>query len=277
MIVLNPVLQDRGLLAKKRAERFVDLPSRFAGNGDLTELQNRKIVGMRSAGDLDDSGFIFSSISQSHRFYWLLTVVRTSRHLGPRNRSVALNIDLGFRNPAETSSGCGSRCESLRGAPLARKLAQLRATYFSASIPLVNPLAIWEEPTCAARHGWRERRTTARRALSVSQRVHLFLPPPSSLAGGVTRSRDHWVRLDSRALAYVRSIDQSVGRSVAVPTDREMRLWPISDRAIALHTINTRTHRYARDRVTSLDFLRDSIFNCLINYESRDDATVIER
>lgn len=62
---------------------------------------------------------------------------------------------------------------------------------------------------------------------------------PSSLAGGVTRSRDHWVRLDSRALAYVRSIDQSVGRSVAVPTDREIRLWRSRD--CAAHNKHTYT------------------------------------
>lgn len=137
------------------------------------------------------------------------------------DKSVALDIDLGFRNPAETLEIRKTRKLTERPGRSFRVTArQTPRDLLSASISLVNPLVIWEEPTCAARHGWRDRRTAARRALSVSQRVHLFLPPPSSLAGGVTRSRDHWVRLDSRALAYVRSIDQSVGRSRFPPTGK---------------------------------------------------------
>jgi len=60
------------VLGEEQSERFVDLSSRFARNDDLIELQNRKIVGARSARDPDDLGSIFSNNSQLHRLYWLL-------------------------------------------------------------------------------------------------------------------------------------------------------------------------------------------------------------
>lgn len=69
MIVLNRSRSTSSrTLGDKRVEEFVAVASRFVGNNDLTELQNRKI-GMRLAGYLDDTGFIFSSILQLHRFY----------------------------------------------------------------------------------------------------------------------------------------------------------------------------------------------------------------
>lgn len=102
---------------------------------------------------------------------------------------------------------------------------------------------------------WRDRRTTARRALSVSQWVHLSFPP-----GGVTRSRDHWVRLDSRALAYVRSIDRSVGRLVAVAT-KYGKILGRSRRSQSQLRADKRTHHDRHSLVDiSFAFYRDT--NC---------------
>lgn len=106
----------------------------------------------------------------------------------------------------------------------------------SASILFANPLDLGGADVRRATR-WRDRRMTARRVLSVSQWVHFSLPP-----GGVTRSRDHWVRLDSRALAYVRSIDRSVGWSRLPPTGNTSPIY-IATIAILLHTDkHTHTH-----------------------------------
>lgn len=117
----------------------------------------------------------------------------------------ALDIDLGFPRELVRRPGHTSRV---------RRLAELRARTHFPPRSLSSTLSRSGRSRRAPRDTGGERSAYGREAgaLSVSQRVHLFRPPPSSLAGGVTRSRDHWVRLDSRALAYVRSIDQSAGR-----------------------------------------------------------------
>lgn len=112
-----------------------------------------------------------------------------------------------------------SRAGTDRKAKLAKKRSErssrttTRCTprdLLSASIPLANPLAIWEEPTRAARH----RGEIGREAGALSLSASASLPPPPLLS----RRRCHKVTRSLGSAGFtragVRTFDRSVGRSV---------------------------------------------------------------
>jgi hypothetical protein len=102
---------------------------------------------------------------------------------------------------------------------IARRLAALRATHFSASTLLANPLAIWEEPTRVARHG-SEIGVREAGALSLSAGASLPLPLLSqAVSQGHEITGFGWIH--ARWRPYVCTFDRSVGRSVAITTDSE--------------------------------------------------------
>lgn len=126
----------------------------------------------------------------------------------------------------------------------------------SASIPLVNPLAIWEEPTCAARHTGGEIGVRPRGGRSQSLRAGASLPPSPLFS----RRRCHKVTRSLGSAGFtragVRTFDRSVGRLVVV-SHRPGNTLPIDDRATvtAEHNKIHVTHRIrTRYCVTSLDF-----------------------
>lgn len=114
----------------------------------------------------------------------------------------------------------------------------------SASIPLVNPLAIWEEPTCAARHTGGEIGVRPRggRSQSLSGCIS------SSPSPFFSRRRCHKVTRSLGSAGFtragVRTFDRSVGRSVVV-SHRPGNTLPIDDRATvtAGHNKTHVTHR----------------------------------
>lgn len=137
-----------------------------------------------------------------------------------------------------------SRAGTDRKAKLAKKRSErssrttTRCTprdLLSASIPLANPLAIWEEPTRAARH----RGEIGREAGALSLSASASLPPPPLLS----RRRCHKVTRSLGSAGFtragVRTFDRSVGRSWFSPM---RNVAPIDDRDFA----RTLTHVHTR-------------------------------
>lgn len=103
------------------------------------------------------------------------------------------------------------------------------------------------------------------RSQSLSGCISSSFSPPSSLAGGVTRSRDHRVRLDSRALAYVRSISRSVGRSRFPQTGKYF----VDQRSRDCAAHNKHTYTQIRTRSSHVSGFSSRLdINRQINYES---------
>lgn len=199
---------------------------------------------------------------QLHRFYWLLWLNQQSNMWKSRavDRTVAFNIDLSFRNPAETLQ----MWKNLRsqGALLTRRLAKLRVTHFPLQPSRDLGGADLRRATRIARAAYGREAG----ALSLSEGASL---PPSPL---FSRRRCHKVTRSLGSAGFtragVRTFDRSVGRSVGRPrfplsgkyfADKRSRDCAAHDKHTQICTRSSHVSGFS----SRLDI------NRLVNYESR--------